>query len=648
MTNLQLACPADTPASRTEDAAWHHVCLVTEYMSYMEAAGYSTSPAAVQKRRGGAWKFLSRFPQPEVWLHLPIEEQIYCHLSQRSFVHYLFLRHILPMPPEYILVGHPHLAEMARRLMERETYHSYREMACRLGYTESTVERQFQALVYLMAWAQKPMFALTSNDMNAFREALGVARQELEEKGKAVLVKNGLPLAWDIELKQMRKVLFHLGIFPREPSHRRKVLDSTQRWVNISPNIRDVCLRYLQQLALIRQPGTLVQEEHHLRRFFSWLATNMPGISDINQIQRSHIEAFKEYLRWAPLLPPGRPSGAILGQRTAAGILASLRYFFCRIAEWGWPEAPDKPLIFQGDFPAHKFALPRFLGEAEAASFLQAARTYPDLFTRVCGVTLLRTGLRKGEFLGLTADCIVQIGSSYWLRVPLGKTHRDRYIPLHPEVKQVLDEWISHQHLKHPTDFLFTQYGQLISYNRVYKAVQNIAKAAGIRDKVSPHRLRHTIATLAINRGMALESIAALLGHRSLSMTLVYARIGHHTLQKEYSAVSRQLDLLCSPSNQEQEQRSLPDVAEGPQMRRLRQETHWRLLGNGYCMRPEGVPCEYETICESCSCFLTTRDFLPTLRKQKADAESKGQTHRVQIFSQLIQRVENTNELCHT
>lgn len=648
MSSLQLICPVDTPSVKTDDGAWYHVCLVTEYMSYMEAAGYSTSPAAIQNRRRGAWKFLYRFPQPEAWLRLPIEEQIYCRPSQRSFVHYLFLRHVLPMPPEYILVGHTHLADMACRLMERETYDRYREMACRLGYAEPTVERQFQAIIYLMAWVQKPMVALTLNDVDAFVEALKVARLELEEKGKVVLGRNGLPVAWDIELKQMRKVLFRLGIFPREPSRCRRSPSFGQRWTDIPPNIKDTVQRYLQQLALVRQPGTMAQEEHHLRRFFSWLATNMPGVSQINQIQRSHIEAFKEYLRWAPPLRLNRLPGTTLGQRTAAGILASLRYFFCRIAEWGWHEAPDKPLIFQGDFPAHKVILPRFLGEAEAASFLQSARTHPDLFTRVCGVTLLRTGLRKGEFLGLTADCMVQIGSSYWLRVPLGKTHRDRYIPLHPEVKQVLDEWISHQHLKHPTDFLFTQYGQRIGHNRVYVAVQNIAKAAGIPAKISPHRLRHTIATLAINRGVSLENIAALLGHRSLSMTLVYARIGHHTLQREYSAVSRQLDLLCGSSTQGQERRSLPGIAEGPQMRRLRQEAHWRLLGNGYCMRPEGVPCEYETICESCSCFLTTRDFLPTLRKQKSDAESKGQTHRVQIFSQLIQRVENTNDLCHT
>jgi uncharacterized protein DUF3644/integrase-like protein len=40
-----------------------------------------------------------------------------------------------------------------------------------------------------------------------------------------------------------------------------------------------------------------------------------------------------------------------------------------------------------------------------------------------------------------------------------------------------------------------------------------VAAAAGI-GRVTPHQLRHTLATQAINRGMSLEAIAALLGHR--------------------------------------------------------------------------------------------------------------------------------------
>jgi hypothetical protein len=36
---------------------------------------------------------------------------------------------------------------------------------------------------------------------------------------------------------------------------------------------------------------------------------------------------------------------------------------------------------------------------------------------------MARTGMRKSELLALTIDAVVQIGSAYWLRIPLGKPH---------------------------------------------------------------------------------------------------------------------------------------------------------------------------------------------------------------------------------
>ncbi len=69
---------------------------------------------------------------------------------------------------------------------------------------------------------------------------------------------------------------------------------------------------------------------------------------------------------------------------------------------------------------------------------------------------------------------------------------------------------------------LLTERGRPIPPTRVDKAVAKTAAAAGLW-RVHPHQLCHTLATQAVNRGMSLEAIAALLGHRDLSMTMVYA-----------------------------------------------------------------------------------------------------------------------------
>jgi hypothetical protein len=123
------------------------------------------------------------------------------------------------------------------------------------------------------------------------------------------------------------------------------------------------------------------------------------------------------------------------------------------------------------------------------------------------------------------------------------------------------------------------------------------------------------LATQAINRGMSLEAIAALLGHRSLTMTLVYARIADRTVADEYFTVTEKVEALYD------QPRQLPAGDEGREMRKLRAEVDRRMLGNGWCARPVEMDCHFETVCESCSFFVTTIEFKPTLRRHKKRAE---------------------------
>jgi len=626
-----------TTSEFNEELTSYHDCLVASYLSYLKSAGYSKLPQEIRAFERGARRFLSKFPDPRLWPTLSVDEQHRCDRKERSFVHYLILRRLLPMPIPYMLTRKPRFYQMAIRLMERETFQLYQKAAQRLGYREQDIQGQFRPLLCLMIWAQKPLQALTLDDLNTFRQELREAYSTLSIAYKGKQLQNGLPKRWDGQLNIIRTVLFHMGVFP-QLTRSTKRASFEKQWRNVPVDIAATVRRYLQQMSLSLRPESAYQEKVRLFRFFSWLAITNPEVTHIGYIQRCHIEAFKEYIRWAPLQHKSNGPGDVLQPATRYHFLAALYYFFIRISEWQWPEAPKRVLVFPGDFPILDKPSPKFLDEVAAAKFLQAARAHPDLFTRLCCITLLLTGMRQGEFLDLTADCVVQIGENHWLRVPVGKMHNDRYIPLHPEVKGLLDEWIAQSSPKKPYDFLFASHGYRLGRGKVTLAVERVRKAAGIKEHISPHRLRHTLATLAINRGMPLESIAALLGHRSLSMTMVYARIGNRTVQQEYSQVSAHLEELCNRVDLLNNQ---PVLTEGAQMRRLRQD-HWRMLGNGYYTRPDGVPCEYETICESCPCFSTTIEFLPVLQKQKQDAEEKGQTQRVDIFAKLIRSMEKS------
>ena len=77
-------------------------------------------------------------------------------------------------------------------------------------------------------------------------------------------------------------------------------------------------------------------------------------------------------------------------------------------------------------------------------------------------------------------------------------------------------------------------------------------------------------------------------------------------------------------------------------MTKLRREANRRMLGNGYCARPVGLDCHFESICESCTFFQTTIDFRPTLQAQCDDAAEKGQLGRQKVFDGLLARLDQT------
>ncbi len=134
---------------------------------------------------------------------------------------------------------------------------------------------------------------------------------------------------------------------------------------------------------------------------------------------------------------------------------------------------------------------------------------------------------------------------------------------------------------------------------------------------------------------MSLEAIAALLGHKSLTMTMVYARIADRTVADEYFSVTEKVEALYD------QPRQLHADDEGTEMRKLRSEMHRRMLGNGYYARPVELDCHFESICESCTFFVTTVEFKPTLRRQRDDARDKGQVGREKIFHELLNRLDD-------
>ena len=593
--------------------------LIGAYRAELVATGQFAGNPMISPARS----FLLRVGGVEGFSRLSLAEQ--CSLSEHEsrLVTWLIVTGRLRASAEYLVASRLRAGRVAA-WVHRDFHERFMRTAAELGFARTSAELHWWAVALAAAVAGVRPERLTNAQLDWARERLiaAVRRLDPDHPSRAQTLSTRLYGA--------ETTLYHAGVLELPP-RKRNANQSARRvreWASVPPRLAATLQGYVEQMRLSLRPGSIVHIERVLREFALWLTAHAPEVNAVADLRRAHIERYKRYLAERPNTRGRRPA-----KRTLAGDLGTLRICLERLSEWQGEDAPTRVLMFPGDVPRLDDPLPRFIDDAAAAKLLRAARAETNPFARLCVEFLARTGLRRSEFINLKVDSVVQIGSAYWLHVPLGKMRTDRYIPLHPQLKELLDDWISHRPASLREPWLFMDHGRRIGVRRVEQAVWKVARDAGI-GHLTPHQLRHTLATQAINRGMSLEAIAALLGHKSMRMTMVYAKISNRTVADEYFKVSEQVEALYDAPKQ------LSAEAEGSEMRKLRSEMHRRMLGNGYCARPVGLDCHFESICESCTYFQTTLEFRPILQRQRDDAANKGQLGRLKIFDGLLERLD--------
>ncbi|MFW6281414.1 MAG: site-specific tyrosine recombinase/integron integrase [bacterium] len=139
----------------------------------------------------------------------------------------------------------------------------------------------------------------------------------------------------------------------------------------------------------------------------------------------------------------------------------------------------------------------------------------------------LYSGLRLSELVNLN---ITEIDFDDYSIKFYGKGNKQRYVPLHKDVVQAIKDYIPERNEIQPKNdeaekaLFLSRHGKRISPRTIQLFVKKYAKKANLKraDKITPHKLRHTFASILYNKTKDLRIVQDLLGHEDISTTQIY------------------------------------------------------------------------------------------------------------------------------
>ena len=181
--------------------------------------------------------------------------------------------------------------------------------------------------------------------------------------------------------------------------------------------------------------------------------------------------------------------------------------------------------------PKKAKALPHFLSEDESRRLLDGCgNCKTGVRDRAILTLFLSCGLRVSELCGLN---VKDLGADF-VRV-IGKGNKERVVFFGEDCRTALDKWLELREAPEgaDADALFTSnYRARISVRSVQAMVDRRLEDAGLDHTLySPHKLRHTAATLMLKAGVDTRVLQEVLGHASLNTTQIYTHVDSMALR---------------------------------------------------------------------------------------------------------------------
>lgn len=178
----------------------------------------------------------------------------------------------------------------------------------------------------------------------------------------------------------------------------------------------------------------------------------------------------------------------------------------------------------------------QFLTEEEILRMMQCKMEMPGMeMIKEMFIFCCFTGLSFIDLKNLKRDSIITVNGEHWIMSQRQKNNMPYKVKL----------------LKYPLDILnrYSAKGnenifELPSYENVNKKIKIVGKVCGINKKITFHIARHTFATLALSKGMPIESVSKILGHSNITTTQIYAKVINAKLESDFTLLEKKLEFL--------------------------------------------------------------------------------------------------------
>jgi integrase/recombinase XerD len=279
---------------------------------------------------------------------------------------------------------------------------------------------------------------------------------------------------------------------------------------------------YLDHLAVERglSPASLKAYRGDLEAFGHWLERSRLSAT------RARREDLSRYMK--DLKSHG------LSARSAARALSAVRGFYGFAGAYlGFEQDPTADLVN----PKTGLSLPKTLSEEEVEALLEAPDCGRPLGVRDRAMLELiyASGLRVSEVVSLARDRVDL--SDGILRVT-GKGGRERLVPFGRSAGKWLSLYISQVRprldRKGSSSLFLTPRGSAMTRQRFWQLIGGYGRQAGIRSRLTPHRLRHSFATHLLEHGADLRALQMMLGHADISTTQIYTQVSRSRLRRVY------------------------------------------------------------------------------------------------------------------